>query len=82
MPWGEGSPPRRDHLRRIDGKDILFRSGDGYRWLELGEGYRVHFRRIRGEWQASRAGSQAQIARGRTLADVYRVVLRHYRALS
>ena len=73
---------RTDHLRRIDGEDIVFHSGDGFRWVELDEGYRVHFRRVRGTWQAARAGSGGRIATGRTLAEVYRVVRRHFRALS
>jgi len=81
-PRGAETPGRSDHLRRIDGEDIVFHSGDGFRWVELDEGYRVHFHRVRGSWQATRAGSNSRIATGRTLADVYRLVRRHYRALA
>ncbi|WP_237213376.1 hypothetical protein [Falsiroseomonas oryziterrae] len=71
-----------DHRRRIDGEDIVFRAGSGFRWVDLDRGYRLHFARRRGLWVVRRAGSTTPIATARTLDDAFRAAKRHFRALS
>ena len=77
-----GRPRRTDHVRRIDGENVVFRAGEGFRWVELAEGYRVRFRRARRGWEASREGSAARSAEGSSLEEAYRWARRHYEALS
>jgi hypothetical protein len=69
-------------VRRVDGRDFCLHQGDGFRWLELAEGYRVRLQKAGGGWEARREGGRGRIAKARTLGEVVGVVVRHYRALS
>ncbi|WP_270933448.1 hypothetical protein [Falsiroseomonas oryzae] len=72
----------RPLVRRVDGRDIRIHRGDGFRWLDLAEGYRVRLERAGGNWVARREGADDRIARARTLGAIVGAVVRHYRALS
>jgi hypothetical protein len=76
-----GRPRRTAHLRRIDGEDVVFRAGEGFRWVELAEGYRVRFQRARGVWEARRGETGARIGQAASLEEAYRRARRHYEAL-
>jgi hypothetical protein len=70
-------------VRRVEGRDFrIHRRGDGSRWVELAEGYRVRLQRAGNGWEARREETDGKIARGRTLGEVVGAVVRHYRALS
>ena len=76
-----GRPRRTDHVRRIDGENVVFRAGEGFRWVELAEGYRVRFERTRGLWEARREETGARISLAASLEEAYRRARRHYGAL-
>jgi hypothetical protein len=66
----------------VEGRDLRVHQGDGFRWFDLAEGYRVRLERSGGSWEARREGTQARIARARTLSALIGLVVRHFRALS
>jgi hypothetical protein len=70
-------------VRRVNGRDFcIHRRGDGARWLELAEGYRVRLQKAGGGWEAGREETDGKIARGRTLGEVLGALVRHYDALT
>jgi hypothetical protein len=69
-------------VRRVDGCDVHVHRGDGFRWFDLAEGYRVRLERGSGGWEARREKAGGLIARACTLGEIVGAVVRHYRALS